>query len=72
MEEERDEMTISRPHMPPSGGSGSRRLEMPLLLDDVLERIFWPDVRGKRVKAKGGGIALFKAQNCSGRILAAP
>jgi RNA-directed DNA polymerase len=51
-------MTNSRPHTPPPGGSGSRRLDMPLLLDEhLLERIFWPDNMQrawKRVKANGG------------------
>jgi len=44
--------------MPPSGGSASRRLEMPLFLDEyLLERILWPDNierAWKRVKANGG------------------
>ena len=51
-------MTISRNSMPPTGGSVSRRLEMPLLLEEyLLERIFWPDNVNrawKRVKANGG------------------
>ena len=51
-------MTISRNLMPPSGGSVSRRLDMPLFLDEyLLERILWPDNverAWKRVKANGG------------------
>ena len=51
-------MAISRNCMPPTGGSVSRRLEMPLFLDDyVLERILWPDNverAWRRVRANGG------------------
>lgn len=51
-------MAISRNFMPPTGGSVSRRLEMPLLLDEfLLERILWPDNidrAWRRVKANGG------------------
>jgi RNA-directed DNA polymerase len=51
-------MTISKHSMPPPGGSVSRRLEMPLFLDEyLLERIFWPDNidrAWRRVKANGG------------------
>lgn len=51
-------MTFSPVHRPPTGGSGSRRLDMPLLLDEnLLERILWPDNMHRawnRVKANGG------------------
>lgn len=51
-------MTTSTAHTPPPGGSGSRRLAMPLLLDEhLLERILWPDNMHRawaRVKANRG------------------